>query len=138
MIDGIIQIPSSTELISFNFLLQCEPNSLLTTNAAAFQRNTTYFPTRTLGRNQLNTALDAGPGRIRIVGLAPVATDGPAEIGRIRFQVAPDAVEGETQTVTLSGQVRLVDGSVVTIEPVTAVFRVGGTEQRVFLPLVRR
>lgn len=108
----------------FNLLFQFEPGRLLAASAADFQRNATFFPSVVLGDQELNRLIDVGAGSIRIVGLAPVPSTDRVELGQLRLHVAPNAVIGATQTITVSGEINDAALGVVAIEPATAVFQV--------------
>ena len=58
----------------FNLVLQRRPDQLYSTSAGDFQRDAALVPESDLGEHSLNIARDASPGRIHIIGLAPMAT----------------------------------------------------------------
>jgi hypothetical protein len=119
-----VSIDSFDEVHSFNLLLQFEPNELVSADVTDFRRNSVHLPEVNLGDHSLNAARNAGLGRIRIIGLAPEATIGSAEIGYLRLHISPNASIGATQTITLAGEINYADTGVVAIEPVVAVVRV--------------
>jgi len=133
-----ILFDTSMGLHGFNLLLHFEPGHLLSANTADFQRSPAFFPEARLGDHSLNSARDAGPGRVRIIGLAPVTATGSTEIGYLRLHISPNAPISATQVVTLTGEINQAGTGIVAIAPVTATVQVIRMDQRVYLPLILR
>ena len=141
---------SSGEVVKgFDLLVQLAQNGPLTATCvktatdtcADFIRDASFFPIRTMEGHELNLVRNAGPGRIRIVGLAPKAASGTGTVGRLSLHIAADAPVGATYPVTLTGQVNTADQGIVAIEPVVAKLVIGASEptpnsKSVYLPLI--
>ncbi|MBI3979282.1 MAG: hypothetical protein HY331_13955 [Chloroflexi bacterium] len=90
------------------------------------------------GDHPLISAHDIGPGRVRVIGLAPNPAAGRVEIGRLRLRVAPTAAMGARQTIVLTGEIIRSGSGVEAIAPVVATFRVGYGPYRLYLPAFLR
>jgi hypothetical protein len=107
---------------------------------ASFQRNPRLYPNVTLGGHMLNRVQAAGPGRLRIIGLAPKLAAG-GTIGELTLHMAPDAPLGASYELRVSGEVNLAGQGVTAIEPLVATVRVrapGAGQPALYLPLVDR
>lgn len=133
-----VNLISASNVQVFNLVIEYEPNRLCSSSATEFDRNINNFPEVTLGDYVLNTAQDAGPGKIRIIGLAPTTNTTSMLVGSLRLHISPDAPIGAEQTITVSGEVNLSGSGVVTIPPVIAILKVVDLKQFIYLPFVRR
>ena len=79
--EALVRFDPADGVRGFNLLLQFAPGGLLSASAADFQRSAIFFPETSLGSHALNSTRDAGSGRVRIIGLAPVTTKKGLEYG---------------------------------------------------------
>lgn len=131
-----IGFKDATNVATFSLVLSISSENVLEIielkpGVLDFKRNVNFYPKHPVGSQQANKVAKAGPGRVRLVGLAPQSATGVVSIGTLGLRVVgeqstpPDPPV--SQVLTLSGQAYTTGGVAMELKPVSAVFSFAGS-----------
>lgn len=112
----------------FDFIIDFSKGGLLSTGILGFARNEEFYPHVKFAGHDLNSVVEVSPGKLRLIGLLPATKKGPVEIGTLSCHVSEDATVGQSQTLTLIGEINTDSDGVRRVPLVSAKFTVLGID----------
>ncbi len=119
-----IGFENAENMKAFRVTLDVSKGGILRTDPGEFSRNADFFPALVLRGQELNFVRHGENNTLHIIGLMPKLSSPYAGTGKIIFDIAESAVPGNTQELTLSGQIYTDTGNILEITQHSATFTV--------------
>ncbi|MGD9974183.1 MAG: hypothetical protein AB7S77_14070, partial [Desulfatirhabdiaceae bacterium] len=114
------------DVISFELLVSFQSGAILTSGVDKFLANPAFFPDTKIGGEPANFLTSPQIGKIYVVGLSSGSASGQVSVGNLAFAVS--GIAGDTQVVTLGGQIYTNTGEIQSLSPVSTTFTVADFE----------